>query len=1058
MEINGGPLSDGTGTYTFYLRDVSLVETPGYVNLTSFDGTGIDTSRVTDAHEMFAGDVKLKTLTNMVGWDMTHVMDFGGMFKDCRALASLSQIRTWKPVASPTLAGMFEGCTSLPDNADIAGWDTSKVRDFSRMFYGDTALTKLDLSDWDMHAATNLADMIGVDGSSDEHLSLTTIVASPAGALLGTGLNDDLLDRKPTDGMWRLTNPTSGTWFDRSTRLAERYPLDANSQFRGDLTYTWDPDVRGGRFTADGDAWWTYDERTSQLKLGSDRKDVQVEMAAANLPWVGYVGLDKIDSVASQGGIILHNPARWFAGYENLTSFDGSGMDVKESTDLSGLFANDGKLATLTGVDLWETGKAQEMNDIFSGCVGLGDDDLEQLLGWDTGSATTLANLFKGCTGITTLDSLRKWNVGNCRDFSSMFEGCTGITDQTPIAGWKVQGASDLSRMFAGCTKLQKVDFSQWDMTACTVKDMLAGDAALTSIGTSAKTVLSGTGLSNDLAGKSPNEGSWKRVTAGTGNPAWADSTSKLADLYAQGGYPGIETCTYEWEGILRGRFRNQHVWWEYNVDTKTLTIGFDGVAGKDSDQVDETAEELPWRALAPPAGHEGEKGYTHVMERVVFESGVNVKNPSAWFKDHDKLVDVKADDLRLDQATSLASLFEGCTSLASLSGTGAWNPASATDFNNAFKGTQLAELDLTGWTMAGKAGAKVDGMLADMAKLASLTLEPGAVLTGTGLDAIATRELHAGVWRANGSDVAATGGNEAGSTASLVALYPAEGARPVAEKTTYTWVLENRFDSNEDAWWRFDPKTGTLTIGVKTKDEGNTHGFTVSEYGTYGDHASNLPWRNSLDPTLVKHIVMQNGIAPKNLSAWFADFTNLETFDGSNVEGGADVSATTSFAELFRGSFLSAEGRGEADIHTWDLSGARSGGDVPTLTDMFAGTMLTKLVAGAKTVLDGTGFASMPERGTDSGMWRTDPETAGTATAATNFADTWFDTTAHLAGRYPAGGNALGTHVTYTWVPGKGGLFPDNDNAWWAYDAATRQMWIGAGPGTEKKVTVGTS
>ena len=224
MEINGGPLADGTGTYTFYLRDVSLVETPGYVNLTSFDGTGIDTSRVTDAHEMFAGDVKLKTLTNLVGWDMTHVTDFGGMFKDCRALASLSQIRTWKPVASPTLAGMFEGCTSLADNADIAGWDTSKVVDFGRMFYGDAALTMLDLSDWDMHAAASLADMIGVDGASDEHLSLTTIVANPVSVLLGTGLDDDLLDRKPTDGMWRLANPASGTWFDPPGRAlpAER--------------------------------------------------------------------------------------------------------------------------------------------------------------------------------------------------------------------------------------------------------------------------------------------------------------------------------------------------------------------------------------------------------------------------------------------------------------------------------------------------------------------------------------------------------------------------------------------------------------------------------------------------------------------------------------------------------------------------------------------------------------------------------------------------------------------------------------------------------------------
>ena len=652
----------------FALREVSLVANPGYGSLTSFDGTGLDVSRVQGASQMFAGDHALSSFTGVIGWKTASLTNAHAMFEDDYQLANISLMRNWDMSHVTDMGSMFADARSLESNEAITGWNTSAVKDFSRMFYGDRKLATLDLSSWDMQGSTDRTDMIGVDAG--DRNSLTTLIASEKTVLTDSGMDDDLTERTPGDGTWVLAD---GSWFDCSSRLAWRYPSPATHT--GKLTYRWDDTFLGGGFEPDDNAWWKYVKKDEQLILGSRVAKSVVQgdsYAPENLPWVKALGYaaadgdsdataasfkaakDRITNVTSEGGIIVRNPVRWFEDYDELMTFDGSGMDVLSSTSLAGLFAGDEKLSTLTGLT-WNTSTVEDMSRIFAGDVALGDDDLVTLKDWSTKGAKTMASMFEGCAGITELSSLSLWETENVKDFSSMFKGCTGLKDQTAIKNWKVAGA-DLSHMFEGCTALETVDFSKWDLQSCTsVLDMLAGDCALLQITAGPTTVLEGTGLTDTLAQRTPDDGSWTRDIT-QGGQKWADSTGKLAALYPQGGTKPDAVFTYNWEQILRGRFDNKNVWWEYNVGTKTLTIGYDGPEGGNN-SVTEIAKNLPWRALAPPSGHEGEEGYTHVMEHVVFQNGVRVENPAGWFKDHDALVDVQAEHLDLTRRTSRSSM-----------------------------------------------------------------------------------------------------------------------------------------------------------------------------------------------------------------------------------------------------------------------------------------------------------------------------------------------------------------------------------------------------------------
>ncbi|MDF7639990.1 BspA family leucine-rich repeat surface protein, partial [Bifidobacterium sp. ESL0784] len=105
-----------------------------------------------------------------------------------------------------------------------------------------------------------------------------------------------------------------------------------------------------------------------------------------------------------------------------LASVDVTGWKTANVTDLSNLFRNTGgtndttNLATITGLDTWDTHSATTMNGMFQDQTKLTTLDLHT---WDTHSLTNTNSMFAGCTGLTSLDLLG-WDTRSVTTYDSM--------------------------------------------------------------------------------------------------------------------------------------------------------------------------------------------------------------------------------------------------------------------------------------------------------------------------------------------------------------------------------------------------------------------------------------------------------------------------------------------------------------------------------------------------------------------------------------------------------------------------------------------------------------
>lgn len=126
------------------------------IKLISFDGSGLDTSGVTDMSYIFYQCSSL-TMLDVSGWDTSNVTDMSFMFYQCSGLTILD-VSGFDTSNVITMKYMFAGCKNVQE-LDTISWDTSNVTNMSYMFNLCAALTKLDTSGLDTGKVTTLQGM-----------------------------------------------------------------------------------------------------------------------------------------------------------------------------------------------------------------------------------------------------------------------------------------------------------------------------------------------------------------------------------------------------------------------------------------------------------------------------------------------------------------------------------------------------------------------------------------------------------------------------------------------------------------------------------------------------------------------------------------------------------------------------------------------------------------------------------------------------------------------------------------------------------------------------------
>lgn len=743
-----------------------------------------------------------------------------------------------------------------------------------------------------------------------------------------------------------------------------------------------------------------YADGTYEMYIDDPAKDTTV-----NVQFVGMEDSRITHVVTKANGSAKIQPTTlfdWFKDCENLSSFDGSGIDTSKVTAFAGWLeytkttcnvptlsvAGTGSWVT-TGLTASGTDEILEMGRVFHDEHGVrpltGNLDLS---GWtmtgdgiltpyrtftlDSASKLTSITLGDGCrlagtsfshegTGIW-LSSNHTWS-GSSNDLMNRYQDGTknyGVTTYVWFAG----GPDDPNTHYT----------YQYDPVSRTVYD-----------------------VSWEASGTMPsNPNVWWRLVSGTLELGVTDRTQN-AEVYEDGGTNGWYGASTPWAAL--------HDYVE-RVDTN-------------------------------PTSSKGLL-YPHYLTR--------------WFQNYSNLTYFNGSGLDTSKTTSFAHLFDGTHKTLTLVGVDGWDTSKVTTFEGALHAssttaTTEGTLDIHNWDMT-KASNLSSAFLvsgddaARMDKLTTLVLGDKVVLTGTGFS-----RTDNGAWKA-------VGGLYDGRylrTAQLVAFYGANGAKYAIGDTTWEWVAGyngGTFASNANVWWKLDSDS-TLELGVY--DDGSNG---LAEGAVINETYANLPfakWASDIKAVKTAGTGSVGKVKPTTLDWRLGSaYKQLASFDGS----GLDTSKTTTFANLFLGHAADLSVTGVADWNTdkvtsFDSAFSTSGTGAKTIIDTLdlsgwdmigksyanalqgAAEGLQHLVLGDRVVLSGTGFAH-----SDTGAW-----------FATNGAYKGrYLRTAQLAALYGAKGCAHALGVTdWQWFAGyTGGTFASNPNVWWLRDAADNSITIG--------------
>ncbi len=143
--------------------------------------------KCTQAHKAFGWNHNLEEIGGMETTDFSAVTTFQEMFCECHKLSKVSfQVDNWVTAKCTSLYSMFLQCVKLDLGTlgDFKTWDVSSVTTFHDCF-GRTETTALDLSGWNLAAATDISQMFnneaaGLDVKCFETLNLSGWTLDPS--------------------------------------------------------------------------------------------------------------------------------------------------------------------------------------------------------------------------------------------------------------------------------------------------------------------------------------------------------------------------------------------------------------------------------------------------------------------------------------------------------------------------------------------------------------------------------------------------------------------------------------------------------------------------------------------------------------------------------------------------------------------------------------------------------------------------------------------------------------------------------------------------------------
>ena len=414
-------------------------------------------ARPTNCHLWFYGCKNLTTIEGIEYLNTENVTSMSLMFSGCSALTTLN-LSNFDTQSVTNMTGMFSDCRALT-TLDVSNFNTQNVTDMSFMFFNCSAITTLDIAKFDTKNVTDMSLMFCSDPA------LTTIYASDK--FVTTACEEDenmfaecvnLVGAVPYNENKlgkEMANYTTGYFTDIASKVAESYAVF--DEATNTLTFKHDTKKPAGAFALnEGEnlpGWYKFDDNNHSHNANIIKKVIFDTSFANARPTSCY---------------------NWFYGCTDLTTIEGiEYLNTENVTNMSWMFSECSALTTLD-VSNFDTKNVMEMSYMFGSCTKLKTLDVSS---FNTQNVTDMNWMFSYCSVLTTLD-LSNFDTKNVTDMNGMFSNCSALTT-LDLSSFKTQNVTDMSRMFKDCSALTTIYASdKFVTTACEEDENMFAECA----------------------------------------------------------------------------------------------------------------------------------------------------------------------------------------------------------------------------------------------------------------------------------------------------------------------------------------------------------------------------------------------------------------------------------------------------------------------------------------------------------------------------------------------------------------------------------------------------
>ena len=225
----------------------------------------------------------------------------------------------------------------------------------------------------------------------------------------------------------------------------------------------------------------------------------------------------------------LTNASYMFYNMQNLTEIvDLRYLHTENVLTMSNMFSTSNKLTTFD-VSGFDTHNVTDMSQMFAGCPVSSLD----LSNFNTENVTNMYHMFRFCTNLTSVD-LTNFNTANVEIMSGMFGYCSSLTS-LDLRNFDTKKVTDMSYMFSGCSNLETIYCNDdWNRSTVTESGYMFGDCYKLTGG-------NGTTCNPNIAHSRPV--AFAHPDGGTSNPGYFTWKAVLGDVN-QDGYVDVADVT----------------------------------------------------------------------------------------------------------------------------------------------------------------------------------------------------------------------------------------------------------------------------------------------------------------------------------------------------------------------------------------------------------------------------------------------------------------------------------------------------------------------------------